>query len=229
MEKGLNDQMNATEHKTGIFSEYAWSESKTQAHKYLLRTLMKILNELSLPNSSLILDAGCGGGYVTNQLIKWGYKNIYGFDISKSGIEIATKNFPEISDKFRIHDGYERKLPEGFPRGSYDLILSSEVIEHLFEPKVYLENLHHWLSGDGFLVLTTPYHGYLKNLAISLFNRFDSHFHPLVSGGHIKFFSKDTLYKLLHEAHFQPLAFLGSGRLPYLWKSMVVVAKRMGN
>jgi len=63
-----------------------------------------------------------------------------------------------------------------------------EVIEHLYSPKTYLANIYNWLKDDGYLILTTPYHGYLKNLAIALFNKFDNHFNPLWEGGHIKFF-----------------------------------------
>jgi len=43
-------------------------------------------------------------------------------------------------------------------------------------------------------------------------------------GGHIKFWSRATLTALLAEEGFTVAHFEGAGRLPYLWKSMVVVA-----
>jgi hypothetical protein len=43
------------------------------------------------------------------------------------------------------------------------------------------------LRTRGHLVLTTPYHGYLKNLLIAALGKSDSHFDPLLDGGHIKF------------------------------------------
>jgi hypothetical protein len=38
------------------------------------------------------------------------------------------------------------------------------------------------------LIITTPYHGYLKNIALSVSVKFDHHVNPLWDGGHIKFF-----------------------------------------
>ena len=168
-----------------------------------------------------------GGGYVLNGLYKSGYENVYGFDVSESGIKVAKENFINIRDRFEVHSGYDYELQEPFSSINYDIVLSVEVIEHLYSPKSYLKNIKGWLKENGYLILTTPYHGYLKNLAISLSNRFDGHFTPLWEGGHITFFSKNTLYSLLEQTGFEILKFYGSGRLPYLWKSMVVVAQKI--
>ena len=82
------------------------------------------------------------------------------------------------------------------------------------------------LGGPGQLICSTPYHGYLKNLALSLVNKWDDHHNPLWDGGHIKFFSRDSLTRLLREAGLVNISFRGAGRLPYLWKSMVLAADR---
>ena len=78
----------------------------------------------------------------------------------------------------------------------------------------------------GRFICTTPYHGYLKNLAISLTNKWDDHITPFWDGGHIKFWSRKTLGRLLTEAGFTNLQFRGAGRLPYLWMSMVMSGDR---
>lgn len=77
----------------------------------------------------------------------------------------------------------------------------------------------------GEIIISTPYHGYLKNLVISLLNGWDKHFTALWDGGHIKFWSRKTLTQLLEEFGFEIVAFKGSGRLPYLWKSMFIKAQ----
>jgi len=59
------------------------------------------------------------------------------------------------------------------------LVVSVEVIERLYSPKKYLENINRWLKPGGYLATITPYHGYLKNLAIALINGFDFRFNPL--------------------------------------------------
>lgn len=206
-----------------------WDKSQTPSHDYLLPSILKVLNHLNIPSSTKILDAGCGGGYVAHELYSKVYKNIWRFDASESGIEISQNSFPEIKDRFVIHNAYEKKLPKHFPESNYDLVISVEVIEHLYSPKRYLENINRWLKPGGYVLITTPYHGYFKNLAIALINGFDFHHNPLFEGGHIKFFSKNTIYNILKDNSLKPVVFQGSGRLPYIWKSMVVVARKVNN
>jgi len=154
-----------------------------------------------------------------------GYKNVYGFDASNSGINLAKNRFPQIAKNFFVHNAYEVQLPSNMPQ-KYDLIISMEVIEHLLYPKMYLKNINDWLKNEGYLILTTPYHGYFKNLLIALLNKFDHHVNPLWEGGHIKFFSKRTISKLLNQTGFKLMNFIGCGRIPYIWKSMVILAQK---
>ena len=77
----------------------------------------------------------------------------------------------------------------------------------------------------GELIITTPYHGYLKNLTLSILNKWDSHMDPLWLGGHIKLWSKKTLTQALRNAGFEVVNFIGCGRVPYFWKSMMIKAK----
>lgn len=75
-------------------------------------------------------------------------------------------------------------------------------------------------------MVSTPYHGYWKNLALALTGRMDSHFTALWDHGHIKFWSKRTLDELLREAGFVEVEFLRLGRVPPLAKSMMALAKK---
>lgn len=108
----------------------------------------------------------------------------------------------------------------------FDAVVSTEVIEHLFAPHLLPMYARDCLREGGYLILSTPYHGYLKDLALSISDNWDSHHTPLWHGGHIKFWSRATLTQLLSEHGFRVLGFSGVGRLPYLWKSMVLIAKK---
>jgi len=66
----------------------------------------------------------------------------------------------------------------------------------------------------------------LKNLALAATGKLDGHFTVLWDGGHIKFFSRRTLTTLLEQEGFHVVEFRGAGRWPYLWKSMVLAARR---
>ena len=75
-------------------------------------------------------------------------------------------------------------------------------------------------------IVSTPYHGYWKNLALSLVpGAWDRHHHPLRDHGHIKFWSERPLRALLLQAGFNSVRFKRLGRVPALAKSMIAVAE----
>jgi 2-polyprenyl-6-hydroxyphenyl methylase/3-demethylubiquinone-9 3-methyltransferase len=127
------------------YVEYNWEKPETHAHGYLIPKVINVLKHLEIPFDAEILDAGCGGGALVNTLYQLGYKNVYGFDASTSGIELAKRTFPHITDRFFNHDVYEPNLPSPVPQ-KYDVIISMEVIEHLYSPKTYLDNCRLWKS-----------------------------------------------------------------------------------
>jgi len=175
------------------------------------------------PAGTKVLDLGCGNGTFLSlfQDRRW---KLYGSDFSPTGIEIARENFPNI--EFFLADA---SAPTGeiLERvGQAELIVSTEVIEHLYDPRGFIANARALLKTGGTILLTTPYHGYLKNLSLALMGKMDEHFTVLWDHGHIKFWSRKTLKKLLEEAGFVDLEFSGAGRFPWLWKSMVVRAKK---
>lgn len=77
-------------------------------------------------------------------------------------------------------------------------------------------------NGGGVFIVSTPYHGYLKNLFVALFNRSDYHYNPQWEGSHIKFWSKTTLTSLLKNEGFHSFIFQGVGHFQYCWKIMLI-------
>ncbi len=78
------------------------------------------------------------------------------------------------------------------------------------------------------MIFTTPYHGYVKNLALSIVNGWDRHFSVQWDEGHVKYFSVKTLSELLTSEGLKVINFKFAGRLPLLWKSMICVAQYSG-
>ena len=74
--------------------------------------------------------------------------------------------------------------------------------------------------------MSTPYHGYFKNLTLAITGKMDQHFTALWDHGHIKFWSMPTLTTLLQDAGFQNIRFNRVGRIPALAKSMIAVAQK---
>ena len=140
----------------------------------------------------------------------------------QSGIALAKAAYPNRC--FEVASAYD-DLTSSW--GRFPLVVSLEVVEHIYDPKRYSRTLYDLLEPGGTAILSTPYHGYLKNLALALSGKFDRHFTALQDGGHIKFFSIATLSSLLREAGFKDIRFLRVGRIPPLAKSMVAIAKKI--
>lgn len=203
------------------YVEYVYTdENLDHTNKYILKPL---LNFLKGKERFKILDLGCGNGSLANKLIDLGY-DVYGIDASSSGIEIAKRKYPS---RFFHLNLSSTDIPIEIMSLNFDIIISTEVIEHLYSPDNFIELCTRILGNSNHkeLILTTPYNGYLKNLLISIFDKWDHHLNPLWEGGHIKFWSKKTITKLLNQHKIEVLDIVGCGRTLYLWKSMLIHAK----
>lgn len=171
-----------------------------------------------------VLDAGCGDGNFTQSLHEAGF-HMHGIDLSEGGIARAQARYPACS--FRHASVYD-DLGAIFPgRPDFDAIVAVEVIEHLYSPRQFAFCACRALRPGGLLVLTTPYWGYLKNVAMALANRTDRALTALWEGGHIKHWSYRTLRTLGETNGFQFVSFTGCGRpLPGLWQNMVMVFRK---
>lgn len=159
---------------------------------------------------------------MTNRLGELGYE-VTGVDASKTGLAIARQNSRNAQFIEALIDA---KLGAHIGLNNFDLVISSDVIEHLYRPADLLEASISVLKPTGQLLIGTPYHGYIKNVALSVAGKMDSHFCALDDGGHIKFFSVKTLSLLLQKHGFENLRFSYYGRGPWLWKNMICHAER---
>ena len=200
-------------------SEYFYSGFKISlGHSWIDPVVLKLIDNIAPSN---ILDLGCGNGVLAGKLARKGY-SVIGIENSESGINEARSMNPDI--KFIQASLYDDPAQLGLDM--YDLIVSKEVIEHLYCPDALVRFADKVLAPDGKLIITTPYYGYLRNLALALFNRWDHHLTPLWDHGHIKLFSKKTMCGLLCRNHYKMVKFRGAGNFHFMWKSMVVVAER---
>lgn len=203
---------------------YGWNDIKEpNSCDYLGDEVVTILKHLK-PGS--ILDIGCGNGALCNLMSnELPEANIVGIDYDKEGVELASKHYPSISFyQYGVQDEPEELL--AYENVFFDAVVSTEVVEHLFIPGLLPHYANKVLRSKGMFIITTPYHGYVKNLILSIMDKWDSHHTPLWNGGHIKFWSKNTLTKLLNDNGFDVLEFRGVGRFRYLWKSMILVCQK---
>jgi 2-polyprenyl-3-methyl-5-hydroxy-6-metoxy-1,4-benzoquinol methylase len=201
------------------YSEFEWHAERAgngESGEKLTHVFVELVKQLDGVRS--ICDLGCGNGHISGRLAAHGY-NVTGVDASASGIKIARRTYPGVEF---IEAFIDRELKS---LGGFDLVISSDVIEHLYRPSDLLEAAAVLLKRRGQLLLGTPYHGYLKNLVLAATGKMDGHFSALHDGGHIKFFSVSTLSKLMVSHGFTDLSFTYYGRAPWLWKNMICHAR----
>jgi len=191
--------------------------------QYLLPAVLRILAGEGQAAKTSIFDLGCGNGATAEILQQHGYE-VVGVDPSTSGIREAHRAYPNL--QLFVGSAYDN-LAARF--GRFQVVLSLEVVEHVYYPRKFAATLFSLVRPGGLAIVSTPYHGYLKNVGMALSGKLDSHFTALWDEGHIKFWSILTLKELLIEAGFSGISFQRIGRIPVFAKSMIAVARRPPN
>jgi SAM-dependent methyltransferase len=95
-----------------------------------------------------ILDIATGQGYLLPVLSGQGYTNIYSADLNG-------ENFKQDKVKYNFTQ-VDANVPLPFDDGFFDVIITSETIEHVESPIGFLRDLKRILKDDGTLIMTTP-------------------------------------------------------------------------
>lgn len=159
--------------------------SEEQLRWYYIENAIKT-NFLSINRPLQILDAGCGDGRFSNLLSKYGH--VTACDLADKGVTKGHTNYPSVS--FYEVD-LSRQLPMNYFSEPFDMIISTEVIEHIFDQQIYIQNLVQCLKPGGCLILTTP------NGAL-----YSKYFHGNREGQAFEFWlRRDELKELLEKHH----------------------------
>lgn len=96
-----------------------------------------------------ILDVGCGDGRLLNMLSESGAE-VTGVEISSSGVEST-----EAKGIRCLQADLSSEIPEDLDT-EFDIVVLTEVIEHVFDHVQLLANLNELLGSGGSIILTTP-------------------------------------------------------------------------
>ncbi|NVO19958.1 MAG: methyltransferase domain-containing protein [Bacteroidetes bacterium] len=170
-----------------------------------------------------ILEIGCGEGNICYQMARYGHK-VTGIDISDATIKSATQKFGDTPGlTFRVEDAEQLKMAAN---DKYDVIVCSEILEHLYEPAKLVANFENLLHPEGIAIVTVPNgfgprevlitkpvqrlkHGdgsfskFVKKFKASLGYRGDTDQSSADELSHIQFFSMKQLTRLAETSGFQ--------------------------
>jgi SAM-dependent methyltransferase len=106
------------------------------------------LRESGIKPGAKILEVGCGLGYLTYALTKSGF-DVHGIDMSSHAVGLAKKMFGSEFYTVSSLEAYESEE-------IYDCVVSTEVIEHVLDPDLFLRQINSLVKPGGHIILTTP-------------------------------------------------------------------------
>jgi 2-polyprenyl-3-methyl-5-hydroxy-6-metoxy-1,4-benzoquinol methylase len=178
-----------------------------------------LLNFLQKNNirTGKILDLGCDTGDTTNSLSKLGF-DVTAVDLDEKRVEELSK----VQENVKIlQQDLEKQFQ--FEDNTFDLIWAGDIIEHLMDTENFVKEIYRVLKPGGRFIVSTPYHGFIKNFMIILLN-FDKHFNP--SDEHVRFYTLKSLREQLERNNFSIIKFELLGRISIIAKNMVFFCKK---
>jgi len=139
------------------FKEYD-SKATQHEHKRLHEQIFTLIKR----KEGIILDVGCGKAWLSKMGNKQGLK-VISMDISLRNPITALKNNPNDNHFGLVADVYDLPIKDK----SMDYIVASEIMEHIADPRKFIEILLGKLKEGGKLIITTPYNEIIKyNLCV---------------------------------------------------------------
>ncbi len=150
--------------------------------------LIRHLSAQDIGEDARILDVGCGDGTGMAFLESIGWR--------ASGVEIDSKAVQVAREKgLEVMEG--DLASAGFADDSFDAVTSSHVVEHLHDPRAFIDEITRILRPDGMLVIMTP------NVRSELLSRHGRNWRGLEPPRHLMLFNADNLSRLACDAGFR--------------------------
>ncbi len=178
----------------------SYYREKTDYNKVSGGRMKGIVGLLGDIKGKKILDIGCGEGIMGKALKARTGAIVDGTDISPLAVEKASK---VLDHALQADLESEQALPEIIAKGDYDIVMMSEVLEHLFYPELVLRKIALSAKKDAKVVISVPNILFWKNRLKILFGKFEYTSSGLMDRGHIHFFSWRSFCKMIDSEGFK--------------------------
>jgi SAM-dependent methyltransferase len=161
-----------------------------------------------------VLDLGSGAGDFTAEIARSGARPV-GVEVAKAALDRARNRHPALDFRLAPIDG-----PLPLEDGEFEVVWSSEVIEHVADTARWLSEVRRVLTPGGRLLLTTPSHGRVR-VALGGVERFSE---PL--GDHLHLYTRRSLEEVLGELGFDGVSVRTAAGPPLLRRLLLAQAHR---
>jgi 2-polyprenyl-3-methyl-5-hydroxy-6-metoxy-1,4-benzoquinol methylase len=137
------------EEQTGFWDDWVGHSFKWEENPDNARRAFYVLREVARNQEPgrKILDVGCGSGWLSRMLLKYG--DVTATDFASKSIEALEQKHPEI--KWIAGDFVEVDLPGNH----FDIVTCLETIAHVPEQKAFVDKIASVIKPKGLLLLTT--------------------------------------------------------------------------
>ena len=151
----------------GFFSKNAGTRyTFTKRLEAVFQMLPASLTQQGKPDEEFkVLEIGCGAGLLCLELAK-NASHVVGIDISHVVLDFANhmKDYLGCGNVLFQHGDAEHLA---FEDESFDVVICSEVLEHLLDPQTVLKEIRRVVKQNGTVILTTPCAVSLSDLCMS--------------------------------------------------------------
>ena len=169
-----------------VYSEAEGLRNVTETLDLRFSYIVDLVNRVSKNKNISIIDIGCGGGELLFALKEAGFTNIVGLDPSDRSVEHLKM--------LGIHGQCGSIFNELFVEDRYDVVISTAVVEHVYDLNGYIDKLKALMKSDGYIILNAPAaEGFVESM-LPIPNNFNQE--------HINFFSKASLDNLMKKHKF---------------------------
>ncbi len=146
-----------------------------------------------------VLEIGCGEGLTGSTLKELGKaKEVVGIELDRTAAEKAKRRIDKVIPANVEH------LELSFSEGYFNYLIMGDVIEHMVDPWRVLSVLRRFLSPEGYLVASIPNVGHWRILKdLVLLDKWDYQEAGLLDKGHLRFFTKRSIVRMLMESGYE--------------------------
>ena len=150
-------------------------------------------------DSNTILEIGCGRGWLANKMSKYG--SVTALEPVKPVVEFGKKLFPHVN----FFNGITSSFIEQFPKNKFDIIVSTEVLEHIEDKNSFFKEAYELLNPNGIIIITTPRLEHFDDYVEVFGDEPNQPVEEWVSENQLKTFFTDNNFSIISKQFFSPI------------------------